>query len=170
MEPPSAGHGKVPTGAILAALTMLEVTGQGEEVAVAQAGEIARLLETWGIEVLAQAFGLLIYGAMSAIRPAEGDNLHTMVPAVLTRLGKINSARPFVPTMAGVLTAAATADDIWQWRATLGPVAVAEIQAWCWTAWLLADFLDRAHGEPGRFARQSARLVTTYNADDNPEP
>ncbi|HEY3958663.1 MAG TPA: hypothetical protein VGM53_35320 [Streptosporangiaceae bacterium] len=90
------------------------------------------------------------------------------IPAVLTRLGKTESAKPFVPTMAGVLTAATTAGDIWQWRATLGPVAVAELQAWCWTAWLLADFLDSVHGEPGRFARQAAQIVTR-NADDNLE-
>jgi len=165
MEPP-AGHEKVPTGAILAALTILEATGQGDEVAAGRASEIAGLVDSWGVLVLTQAFGLLIFGAMSAIHPAEGDNLHLTVPAVLARLGMIESARPFLPTMAGVLTAAATGDNVWQWRRTLGPVGRSELAAWCWAAWLLADLLDTGHGEPGRFVRESARIVVTRSTDE----
>lgn len=164
MEPP-AEHEKVPTGAILAALTILEATGQGDEVAAGLASEIAGLVDAWGVPVLTQAFGLLIFGAMSAIHPKEGDNLHLTVPAVLARLGKIESARPFLPTMAGVLTAAATGDDAWQWRETLGAVGRSEMAAWCWAAWLLADLLDTLHGEPGRFVRETARIVT-QSADE----
>ncbi|HEY3958526.1 MAG TPA: hypothetical protein VGM53_34615 [Streptosporangiaceae bacterium] len=160
--------GQAEEGAILSALTIIEATGRGDEMAVVRAAEIADLVKAWGTSALTQAFALLIYAAMSAIRPPEGDNLHVMVPAVLTRLSKIESAKPFVPTMAGVLTAAATGEDIWQWRATLGPVGGAELQAWCWTTWLLADFLDKGHGEPGKFAREAAQIVTR-DADNNPE-
>jgi hypothetical protein len=152
---------EVQAGAVLAALAILDATGQGDEHAAAQAGEVADLLQTWGTTAITQAFGLLIYGAMSAILPEAGepDNLHTVVPAVLAKLCKIQSARPFVPTMAGVLTAAAIGDDIWQWRISFGAVSKKETAAWCWTAWLLADLIDTGHGEPGRFVREAARLV-----------
>jgi hypothetical protein len=164
-SPPPEGS-TVPTGAILAALSVLEATGQGDEVAAGRAGEIAGLVDSWGVPVLIQAFGLLIFGAMSAIRPTTGDNLHLTVPAVLARLGKIESARPFLPTMAGVLTAAATGDNVWQWRRTLGPVGRSEMAAWCWTAWLLADLLDTGRGEPGRFVRESVRIVVAQSTGE----
>jgi hypothetical protein len=159
----SGDSAEVPSGAILAALKMIEVTGEDLESAATSAGEVAALLETWGIPVLTQAFGLLIYEAMSAIRPAEGepDRLHMVVPAVLTRLGSAGWTKPFLPTMAGVLTAAALGGDIWQWRAGLGPLAGGETAAWCLTAWLLFDFVDGlVYEEPGGFARETARIVT----------
>jgi hypothetical protein len=161
---------EVPAGAVLAALAILDATGHDEEHALAQADEIAGLLQTWGVTAITQAFGFLIYGAMSAVLHEEGepDRLHTVVPAVLTKLSKIQSARPFMPTMAGVLTAAAVGDDIWQWRMSLGTVSRKETAAWCWTAWLLADLIDTGHGEPGIFVRETARLVTESAAGQEP--
>lgn len=149
-------------GAVLAALGILDATGHGDEHAAAHASEIAGLLQTWGTTAITQAFGFLIYGAVSAVPPEDGepDNLHTVVPAVLAKLKAIESARPFLATMAGVLTAAAVGDDIWQWRTSLGTVSKKETAAWCWTAWLLADLIDSGYGEPGRFVREAARIVT----------
>jgi hypothetical protein len=161
MEPQERPVEVVP-GAVLAALAILDATGHGDEHAAAHAGEIADLLQTWGTTAITQAFGFLIYGAVSAVLPEEGepDRLHTVVPAVLAKLKAIESARHFLPTMAGVLTAAAVGDDIWQWRTSLGPVSKKETAAWCWTAWLLADLIDSGQGEPGRFTREAARIVT----------
>jgi hypothetical protein len=160
----SGERAEVPSGAILAALQMIEVTGEDQEAAAGRVGEITTLVNAWGVPVLTQAFSLLIFGAMSAIRPAEGepDRLHLIVPAVLTRLGQVDWARPFLPTMAGVLTAAALGDDIWQWRVGLSPVSRAETAAWCYTAWLLADLTDSVgFGKPGTFSRIAAEIVTS---------
>lgn len=162
---PAGGQGgNVPAGAILAALDILEITSQGENPTAAAVRQASDLIGAWGAPVLAKAYSLLIYGAIASVHPAEGapDNLHMTVPAVLTRLRKIEKARPYLPTMAGVVTAAATGADPWQWRMSLGPVPsddLSELQAWCWTAWLLADLLDTGHGEPGRFIRDSRRTV-----------
>lgn len=164
----SGGHEVVPSGAILAALRMIEVTGGGQEAA-GRAGEIAALLDTWGAPVLSQAFSLLIFGAMSVIHPAEDgpDLLHMIVPAVVARLGRAEWTRPFVPTMAGALTAAALGDDIWRWRTGLGPVSRAETAAWCYTAWLLADLTDSVgFGEPGTFNRVAVQIVTGADGGD----
>lgn len=156
------GGAEVPFGAILAALKMIEGGSEGgEPTAVSE--EVAALLDVWGIPVITQAFGLLIYGAMAAIRPGEDapDRLHMVVPAVLTRLRAIESARPFLPTMAGVLTAAATDADAWQWRTALGPVTSKETAAWLLTAWLLADFVDNlVYRESGKFVRVGAEIIT----------
>lgn len=75
-------------------------------------------------------------------------------------VGKIESARPFVRTLAGVLTAAALGDDIWRWRTSLGPDTRRETSASCWTAWLLVDLIDTSRAEPGGFAR----IVVTEQA------
>lgn len=158
----SGQSAKVPSGAILAALKMVE-GGKDVEPPAAHGEEIDVLLDVWGTQAITEAFGLLIYGAMSAIRPAEGtpDRLHMVVPAVLARLRGIDSARSFLPTMAGVLTAAATDADVWQWRASLGPVTSEESAAWLLTAWLLADFVDKmVYREPGKFVRVAAEIVT----------
>ena len=55
------------------------------------------------------AFGLLIGVAMSSVRPADGepDQLHQVLPAVLTRLRRMDLAEAHVATMGGALTAAA---------------------------------------------------------------
>lgn len=163
---------EVPSGAILAALTILEATGQGdeEETALDRAGEIAGLVNAWDTPVLIQAFGLLIYSAMAVIHPEEDqpDKLHLIVPAVLTRLAAIDTARPFVPIMAGVLTAAVIGDDPWLWRSSLGPVPRAEVSGWCWTAWLMADLTDSVGlGEPGTFRRIAAEIITSAAAGED---
>jgi hypothetical protein len=100
----------------------------------------------------------------------EPDRLHMVVPAVLTKLRKIDQARPFVATMAGVLTAAVLEEDAYRWRTSLGPVTNAETSAWCYTAWLLADFVDSvAFEEPGRFVRESIRVVTRAASGEDPD-
>lgn len=167
----SEEHTEVPIGAILAALTMIEVSTEDEDRTSGRSEEIADLLKVWKITVLTQAFGLVIYGAMSMIHPAEGspDCLHMVVPALLTKLRKIDEVRPFGPTMAGVLTAAALGEDAYQWRASLGPVTNAETSAWYYTAWLLADFIDSiVLQEPGKFVRESVRLVTDAASKEDP--
>lgn len=63
--------------------------------------------------------------------------------------------------MAGVLTAAATDADAWQWRTALGPVTSKETAAWLLTAWLLADFVDNlVYRESGKFVRVGAEIIT----------
>lgn len=169
MEPQDQ-QSEVAAGAVLAALSILDAIGDGDEVAVARAGEIEELLQAWGVTAIIKAFCFLICGAVSAVLPEEGepDRLHTVVPAVLAKLGKIEYARPFLPTMAGVLTAAAVGDDVWQWRMSLGAVGRKEASAWIWTAWLLADLIDTGQGERGRFVRDAATIVTDSAADQGP--
>jgi hypothetical protein len=169
MEPQDQ-QSEVAAGAVLAALSILDAIGDGDEEALDRAGEIAGHLEAWGVTAITKAFGFLICGALSAVLPEEGepDRLHTVVPAVLAKLGKIEYARPFLPTMAGVLTAAAVGDDVWQWRMSLGAVGRKEASAWVWTAWLLADLIDTGHGERGRFVRDAARIVANSPGDQDP--
>lgn len=140
MEPQDQ-QSEVAAGAVLAALSILDAIGDGDEQALARAGEIDELLQAWGVTAIVKAFCFLICGAMSAVLHEEGepDRLQTVVPAVLAKLAQNEYARPFLPTMAGVLTAAAVGDDVWQWRMSLGAVGRKEASAWIWTAWLLAD-------------------------------
>lgn len=68
------GGAEVPFGAILAALKMIEGGSEGgEPTAVSE--EVAALLDVWGIPVITQAFGLLIYGARR--QSAQGRMLPT---------------------------------------------------------------------------------------------
>ena len=171
MEPQDQ-QSEVPAGAVLAALSILEALGSGDEQVDARAGEIEQLLQAWGVTAIVKAFCFLICGAVSAVIPEEGepDRLQTLVPAVLAKLGSIEYARPFLPTMAGVLTAAAVGDDVWQWRMSLGEVGRKEASAWIWTAWLLADLIDSGHGERGRFVRDAATIVTNSAASQDHPP
>jgi hypothetical protein len=143
-----------PPGAILAALDMIE--GDGEECTEA-------LLETWGEGYIAQAFGVLIATAMEAVEPSpgEGDRLHLVVPAVVTRLHESGRGRRFLPTMAAVLTAAALGEDVWGWRGLFGCPGPDELVVWRETTRLLADMADTlVYGERGSFGRLVAETVT----------
>jgi len=160
----------VPSGAILTAVQLVEALISGEdEGSEAFADEVTALVRVWGIPVVTHAFGLLIGVAMSSVRPADGepDQLHHVLPAILTRLRRMDLAEAHVATMGGALTAAALAEDPYRWRLGLGPVSNAEALAWCYTAWLMADFIDTiVLGEPGAFTRRLAGIVIGAEQDD----
>lgn len=160
MKPPLS-FDDVPAGAILAALDMMRPVPEGEAAgpAVEEAGA---LMSTWGVPELARAFSLLISAAMTVVRPSDGDLLHVVVPAVVTRLCEDPDAAPFVPMMAGALTAAALFDDAgWRWRPGFGEVNRRELGAWCRTAFLLADMADTLiYQEKGAFAGIVAGIIT----------
>jgi hypothetical protein len=90
-----------------------------------------------------------------------------VIPAVLTRLCQIPLAGPYVPVIAGVLTAAALDRDAHQWRQLLGQVPAAETAAWCCTAWLLADLADTVSGNRGGFTTRFADVVMRHIEDDD---
>jgi hypothetical protein len=150
----------VPSGAVLAAVKIIEGLGSDQEPSAGYAEEITMLVGVWGIPVVTQAFGLLIGTAMSATPQPGPDWLHDAIPAVLTRLRRTGMADRFIATMAGVLTAAAIEDDPYQWRGSLGPITNAEALAWCYTAWLVADFMDDVViGKRGEFTRRVVGIV-----------
>ncbi len=158
--------GDVPSGAILAAITMAAAPSSGGEPSGAFAEEAAALVQTWGIPGMAQAFSFLIDVAMTLVQPGSGgpDRVHQVLPAVLTRLQETGLPKPLLATMAGALAAAALEADSWQWRQGLGPLtgaeAGAEALAWCYTAYLLADFIDTiVLGSPGEFGRRVTAIV-----------
>src|SRR5581483_1947005 len=135
----------VPSGAVLAAIRILEILASREdEPSEAVGEEIATFVKAWSVVVLTQAFSLLIGAAMMSVQQRSGkpDRLHDIVPAVLTRPRRTGLAEPALATMGGVLTAGALEEDPYQWRQNLGPVTNGEALAWCYTAWLIGDFLD----------------------------
>ena len=156
----------VPPGAILTAVTMVEAldSGDGDGQAFATAAtEIPRLVRQWGVPVLTQAFGLFIGTALTLVepRPGDPDRLSLVVPAVTTKLRTLGLAQSLLPTMAGVLTAAAMEQNPWRWREGLGPIGNAEALAWCLTAWVVADLVDEVVlGEHGKFTRMLAAMVS----------
>jgi len=157
-----SGDAGVPSGAILAAITMAGAPSSGEEPSEAFAEEIAVLVRTWGIPGMTQAFSFLIDVAMTLVEPGSGspDRVHQVLPAVLTRLGQTGLPKPLLATMAGALAAAALEEDSWQWRQGLGPLTSGEALAWCYTAHLLADFIDTiVLGSPGEFTRRVTAIV-----------
>lgn len=52
-----------------------------------------------------------------------------------------------LPTMGGVLTAAAIRQPPVQWRADLGHIPAVEIPAWAYTTWLLAGWTEHRLGK-----------------------
>jgi|HubBroStandDraft_1064217.scaffolds.fasta_scaffold31038_4 hypothetical protein len=65
---------RVPAGAILAAVTMVETLEADDDAAFARAAtEIPHLMRTWGIPVLTQALGLLIGTGMSTVNPRQAS-------------------------------------------------------------------------------------------------
>jgi hypothetical protein len=81
-----------------------------------------------------------------------------LVPAVVRRLRALELVpEEVLPTMAGVLTAAALGQSPLGWRRAVGestPAAEHSVgPAWAYTAWLLADFPDFAADEKGATAK-----------------
>ncbi len=159
----------VPTGAILTAVTMVEALGDpdDEQMFARVAAEVPLLVARWGIPVLTQAFGLLIGAAVTLVTPPLGGpgRLHLVLPPVLTRLNRLHLPGYLLPAMAGVLPAACLDQDPWQWRHSIGPIGNAEALAWCYTAWLVTDFVDTVVlREHGAFTRRLTGLVTCADA------
>jgi hypothetical protein len=151
----------VPTGAIAAALAMVEsLHGRDGNLSAEQAAaELVDTIDRWGIGTIVEAFGILIYTVLHTAKPPPGatDHLHLLVPAVLTRFHRMQMREvpnEALPLVAGLLTAAYFDQDLYKWRTSLGPLRTSEPLVWCYTAWLLVDFMDEAlFEEPGQFAR-----------------
>lgn len=115
---------------------------------------------------------MLIYVVLNTAKPPPGnDHLHLLVPAVLTRLHRMQMLEvpdPALPLVAGLLTAACFGQSPYQWRIGLGPLRTGEPLVWCYTVWLLVDFLDEAVFEqPGMFAHMVREVLL---ADGDVEP
>lgn len=99
-----------------------------------------------------QGVGTLVYVFLTFLgkQCTDGDALHMIVPAVITRLKKIPWVFPqAVPTMAGALTAGTMGLSPNGWRQMYGPWSDFELVAWTCTAWLLADMIDFACEQKG---------------------
>jgi len=131
------------------------------------ADTIEKSLRRWGDDTITQAFGLLINAALTVPDPEDDsdDLLHTLVPAMITRLRHLELAevpQTELPTVAAMLTAAFLGQDPYQWRCGLGPIPRQEILVWCYTAWLLADFMDEVvFAQPGRFAEVVTEMAAS---------
>jgi hypothetical protein len=152
---------EVPAGALAAALEIVEALhGRDDGASPRQVvDEIMRDLKIWGPTVITEAFGSIIYVAAQQLRPARDDPDATglkmrIVAAVLTNLQRNIPEVPtkHLPVVAGILTAAFLEIGPYEWRTSYGPVEPDEHLAWCYTAWLLVDFVDTTMERPGSFA------------------
>jgi hypothetical protein len=99
------------------------------------------------------------------------DGPMDLVPAVIRRLRALELVpEEMLPTMAGVLTAAALGQSPLGWRRAVGAITPAaeysEGPAWAYTAWLLADFLDFAADEKGATAKLTDSLYAKLLEED----
>ena len=140
----------VPAGALVVALAWVEgLHGRAQDAA--QPEDLVGATHEWGRDTMAAAFATLIGVAVSQLgTPAdEPDLLHTLVPAVITRLQRTQlDAVPdsALPTVAGLLTAAVLGQDVCRWRLSLGPWVDADMLVCCYTLWLLVDLFDEMMG------------------------
>lgn len=121
--------------------------------------DLITAVDHWGLEVITEAFGTLMYTMINLTQPDSDEDsaLSLVVPAVLTRLQEMQLPEvpdEALPTVAGLLTAACLGQSPYEWRTNVGPLGVQEPITWCFVAWLLNDFVDNAVLEqPGGFAR-----------------
>jgi hypothetical protein len=168
------GERVVPSGAIATAMMIVEsLHGRADED---DAEALAAGVGRWGRETLLDAFGLLVYTAVSVVHPETGsedeDQLHMILPAVVSRFRKLQLPEvpdETLPTVAGIITAACVGVPPYAWRTSIGPISDREGLVWCYTAWLLIDFMDNVvFGEkPGRFAEiLNATLAQDPESDE----
>lgn len=169
----NAAERVVPSGAIATAMMIVEsLDGRVDENDAETMEALTVGIDRWGRETLLEAFGLLVYTAMHVVHPEseDEDQLHVILPAIVSRFHKLQLSEvpdEALPTVAGILTAACLGLPPYGWRTTLGPINDREGVVWCYTAWLVIDFIDNAvFGEkPGRFAE-----IMRETLDRGPEP
>jgi hypothetical protein len=150
-----------PDGAITMALSIVE-TLRGRKVGNLDVKDLAdaiRLaMRVWGADSLVQAFGSIIYIGVNTAKhkPELGDLVQTLVPLIVR--GLHDAQRPEVPdealpTVSGLLTAAYFNQMPYEWRIQFGPIRAGEAMVFCYTACMVAQFMDdTVYGQPGRFA------------------
>lgn len=152
---------EVPAGAITAALDIVEALhGRDSGLPPSQVvDQMMRSLKIWGRPAVTEAFGTIIYVAAQRLQPAPDDPDSTglkmrIVASVVTKLQQnLPEVRTeHLPTVAGLLTAAFLEIGPYEWRTAFGPVEPGEDLAWCYTAWLMVDFVDTTTEHPGGFA------------------
>jgi hypothetical protein len=151
---------EVPAGAITAALDIVEALhGRDGGLPPSQVVDaMMRSLKIWGQPAVTEAFGSIIYVAAQQLQPAPDDPDSNglkmrFVAAVVTKLQNLREVRTeHLPIVAGLLTAAFLEIGPYEWRASCGPVDPGEELAWCYTAWLMVDFVDTTTERPGGFA------------------
>jgi hypothetical protein len=163
----------VPGGAIATALAVVESLhgrNMGHPLHEAMA-EISAAVDRWGRKAIIEGFDMIIYAIMNAVKPAPGtgDNLHVVLPAVLTKFHRMHMDEvpdEALPTVAGMLTAAFFGQSPYQWRTSQGPIPDGEALLWCYVTWLLVDFMDNAvYEQPGR----CAQIITEALDQDEPD-
>lgn len=163
----------LPDGAIAMALTIVEtLRGRGiGKKGLERLPEAVRLgVEVWGEAALLNAFGSLIYiGVRTAMDKTElGNLLQTMIPTIVRSLYEeedwLGVPDETLPTAAGLLTAAYFGQMPYEWRINLGPIVPGEPIMFCYTACMVAAYLDdNVFGRQGRFAEaMTAGLATDH--------
>lgn len=163
----------MPSGAIATAMAWVEAL-HGRDGGALPEDHAAMLIaesKRWGWETITAALGLLIGVAAdqltpgpaerSAPGPNDQDLIHVLVPAVVTRMRRIELAEVpdhALPTVSGIVTAAALGQDPYAWRTAMGPVTAADSLVFCYTLWLLIELLDGLLG-PGSFGGIVAKVL-----------
>jgi len=167
---PDCDAGNEPLGDVYVAMLLIDLLGQDDDHA---ALELNRLLAEQDVDRddVIQGVGTLVFTFLAFLgeQCTDGDALHMIVPAVITRLKKIPWVFPqAVPTMAGALTAATMGLSPTGWRRLYGPWSDFELVAWTCTAWLLADMIDFACEEKGaaRELIEQAATAMLHGADE----
>jgi hypothetical protein len=145
---PDCDTSNEPLGDVYVAMLLVDLLSQDHDDQHA-ACELDRLLAEHNVDRadVIQGVGTLISTFVAFLSDCctNGDALHLIVPAVITRLKKIPWVFPqAIPTMAGALTAATMNLSPTGWRRLYGPWSDFELVAWTCTAWLLADMIDFA--------------------------
>ena len=154
MDSGADGGREVSGGALLIALELVEGFSDDRDDIEEPAAGLREAVEHWGHETITEALGMLIVGAMELAEPREGepDSIHLVVPAVVGRLRTLRAERladHVLPTVSGILTAAALGLSPYEWRSTFGPIPRVETVVWCYVAWAVFDLMDFHVGRPG---------------------
>jgi hypothetical protein len=143
------------------------VKGLGNDENAMPGDELLSLIRDASVspEELTQGFALIA----SFMHLLDGPM--DLVPPLIRMLRALELVPDEVlPTMAGVLTAAALGQSPLGWRHAIGSgtsmAGPAEGPAWAYTAWLLADFLDLAADEQGATAKLTDSLFARLLGDD----
>lgn len=158
--PCDASH--APAGDVAAALIVLDALNRDFE----SSSELDALIADGDVEPQDVLAGLatLIYTFITVLNRNVGDTdaLHSVVPAVITRLRGIEYLQPeAVAMMAGAMTAACLGLSPNLWREQYGKMRPIEYLPWTFTAWLLADLIDTVFEQPGYAINAVTALFTT---------
>ena len=157
------GH-EVESGAIAAAMRMVEALNNRTDIPADEFEAAVRAeVVYWGLDTLTKALLLLIGVGFSVVTfPDDEPELRfRIIGAGVDRLHRLRLEEvpdELLPTVAGAYTAAVLGQDVYAWRASLGPIPDGEWLVWLYATWLMVESLEDYLGE-GEFGRIVVRLT-----------